>query len=237
MDNKIIYSEQYVIKHTFTSKIVPNVEASVKINNKEEDSFTGFIGTEFSYVCSAEGYETYKDNGVIGAGNEDINITLSPLPHKLVITTNVSEEDLHNQVIVVKMGDDLLDANNLLLYPGEEVTVSVDCPGYRPVHDVNIVMGVENMEYQINLIKTDCSLTFRVEPAFPDIIITKHNDTVSSTYQANNTPLTNLAIGDTLEYTITEQDYETLTGTVIIDTQNQELHIKMNKVLNEDMTE
>lgn len=237
MDNKIIYSEQYVIEHTFTSKIVPNVEASVTINNKEQDSFTGFMGTSFSYVCSAEGYETYKDNGVIGAGNEDINITLTPFPHKLVIKTNVDAEDLPNQIITIKNGDNELTDNNILLYPGEEVTVSVDCPGYRPVLDVNIVMGVENMEYQINLIKTNCSLTFRVEPAFPDIMITKHNDTVSSTYCANNTPLTNLAIGDTIEYTITEPGYETLTGSVVIDTQNQELHIKMNEDINEDMTE
>jgi surface protein len=97
----------------------------------------------------------------------------------------------------------------------------------------------DNMEYQINLIKTNCSLTFRVEPAIPDIIITKHNDTVMSKYCASNTPLTDLAIGigDTIEYTITATDYEPLTGTVIIDTQNQELHIKMNKVINEDMTE
>lgn len=237
MDNKIIYSEQYVIEHTFTSKIVPNVDASVTINNKEQDSFTGFMGTSFSYVCSAEGYETYKDNGVIGAGNEDINITLTPLPHKLIIKTNADVEDLPNQTITMKMGSNELIGDNLLLYPGEEVTVSVDCPGYRHLHDVNIVMGVENMEYQINLIKTDCSLTFRVDPAFPDIIITKHNDTVSSTYCANNTPLTNLAIGDTIEFTITEPGYETLTGTVIIDTQNQELYIKMNKVINEDMNE
>lgn len=237
MDNKIIYSEQYVIEHTFTSKIVPNINASVTINNKEHDSFTGFMGTSFSYVCSAEGYETYKDNGVIGAGNEDINITLTPLPHKLVIKTNVDMEDLPNQIITMKMGNNELTDNNILLYPGEEVVVSVSCDGYRPVHDVNIIMGVENMEYQINLIKTDCSLTFFIEPLIADIIITKHNDTVSSTYWANNTPLTNLAIGDTIEYTITEPSYETLTGTVIIDTQNQELHIKMNKVINEDMTE
>lgn len=237
MDNKIIYSEQYVIEHTFTSKIVPNVDASVTINNREQDSVTGFMGTSFSYVCSAEGYETYKDNGIIGDGNEDINITLTPLPHKLVIKTNVDVEDLPNQIITMKIGNNELTDNNILLYPGEEATVSVDCPGYRPVHDVNIVMGVENMEYQINLIKTDCTLTFRVDPAIPDIIITKHNDTVSSTYWANNTPLTNLAIGDTIEYTITEPSYETLTGTVIIDTQNQELYIKMNKVINEDMNE
>lgn len=237
MDNKIIYSEQYVIEHTFTSKIVPNVEASVKINNKEQDSFTGFMGTAFSYVCSAEGYETYKDNGVIGTENEEVNIILTPLPHKLVIKTNVDTEDLPNQIITMKMGSNELTGNNLSLYPGEEVTVSVYCPGYRPVQDVNILMGTEDMEYYINLIKTDCSLTFRVEPTFPDIIITKHNDTVSSTYWANNTPLTNLAIGDTIEYTITEPGYETLTGTVIIDTQNQELHIKMNEVINEDITE
>jgi hypothetical protein len=239
MDKTIIYSKQYVVDHTFTTKIVPSVDALVKINGKTQNSITAFMGTTFSYICSADGYETYQDNGVIGNANEDINITLKPVAHKLVIKTNVDAEDLPNQIITMKMGDNELTDNNILLYPGEEVTVSVDCPGYRTVHNVNIVMGVDNMEYQINLIKTNCSLTFRVEPAIPDIIITKHNDTVMSKYCASNTPLTDLAIGigDTIEYTITATDYEPLTGTVIIDTQNQELHIKMNKVINEDMTE
>lgn len=234
MDNKIIYSEQYVIEHTFTSKIVPNVNASVTINNKEQDSFTGFMGTSFSYVCSAEGYETYKDNGVIGTENEEVNIILTPLPHKLVIKTNVDTEDLHGQVIVVKMGDDLLDANNLLLYPGEEVVVSVSCDGYRTVHNVNIVMGVDNMEYQINLIKTNCSLTFFVEPTFADIKIIVNG---VQKYWANNTPLEQLAIDDAIEFEITETGYVSETGTIVIEEQNQEVHIKMNEVINEDMTE
>jgi hypothetical protein len=234
MDNKIIYSEQYVIEHTFTSKIVPNVNASVTINNKEQDSFTGFMGTSFSYVCSAEGYETYKDNGVIGNANEDINITLQPVAHKLVIKTNVDTEDLPNQMITMKMGNNELTGNNLLLYPGEEVTVSVYCPGYRPVHDVNILMGTEDMEYYINLVPCNCSLTFFVEPSFADIKIIVNG---VQKYWANNTPLEQLAIGDAIEFEITETGYVSETGTIVIEEQNQEVHIKMNEVINEDMTE
>lgn len=230
MDKTIIYSKQYVVDHTFTTKIVPSVDALVKINGKAQNSITAFMGTTFSYICSADGYETYQDNGVIGGENEEVNITLTPLPHKLLIKTNVDAEDLPNQIITMKIGDNELTDNNISLYPGEEVTVSVVCPGYRPVHDVNIVMGVENMEYQINLIKTDCTLTFLVEPLLADITITKHNDTVMSKYCASNTPLTDLAIGDTIEYTITETGYEPLSGTVVIDTQNKELHIKMQKI-------
>lgn len=231
MNNKIIYSEKYVIEHTFTSKIIPNIEASIKINNKEQDSFTGFIGTAFSYICSAEGYEIYKDNGVIGNENEEVNITLTPIPHKLVIKTNILDEDLHKQVIVVKKGDDLLDVNNLLLYPGEEVIVSVSVPDgdYRSVEDVHILMGTDDMEYHINLVHCNCSLTFFVNPLFADIKIIKHNDTVTEKYWANKTAITQLAIGDTIEFTISENGYETETGNIVIEQQNQEFHLSMKK--------
>lgn len=233
MDNKIIYSETYVSKHTYTSTIIPNIEASIKINNKEQDSFTGFMGTVFSYICSAKGYEIYKDNGVIGTENEEVNITLTPIPHKLVIKTNIPDEDLHKQVITVKMGEDTLDPNNLLLCPGEEVIVSVSVPDsdYRAVENVHILMGTDDMEYDIELVRCNCSLTFVVDPESANITITKHNDKETETDCTNNTPITQLAIGDRIEFTILGNGYETATGSIDIEQQNQEFHLSMKKII------
>lgn len=190
-----IYSQSYIISHTFKTTIVSNTpDAIIIINNKKikdkKDAFvTGLEGTKFSYKIYAKNYDTIEGVDTIKSYNDTKIIDLIPAKQLVSLTAvGVNKNDMYKIKYIIN--DTVLHGNKMLIRPGETIKCEAKCEGYRLYEPQQIIMPFNSTDVKLYFHAPNISLTFKLKETYGNV---KYNLQIS-----------NMELNETKTYIITQ---------------------------------